>query len=68
MSLLPESKTHLFGVRMPREGEYMGRRLSLPFFCQANRDAVMQGPLGKYEPITAGEYLTRRINANFAKK
>ncbi|NNU50709.1 isopenicillin N synthase family oxygenase [Rhizobium sp. WYCCWR 11279] len=58
----------LHRVRMPRENEYMGRRLSLPFFCQANRDAVIEGPLGKYEAITAGEYLTRRINANFAKK
>jgi isopenicillin N synthase-like dioxygenase len=58
----------LHRVRMPRPGEYLGRRLSLPFFCQANKDAVMQGPLGKYEAITAGDYLTRRINANFAKK
>ncbi|WP_108258054.1 isopenicillin N synthase family dioxygenase [Mangrovicoccus ximenensis] len=56
----------LHRVRMPAPGEYMGRRLSLPFFCQANRDAVMQGPLGKYEPMTAGDYLTMRINANFA--
>ncbi|MDS9469406.1 2-oxoglutarate and iron-dependent oxygenase domain-containing protein [Paracoccus sp. MBLB3053] len=56
----------LHRVRMPREGEYMGRRLSLPFFCQANRDALMVGPLGKYEPMTAGDYLTMRINANFA--
>ncbi|WP_420360064.1 isopenicillin N synthase family dioxygenase [Agrobacterium vitis] len=58
----------LHRVRMPRPGEYLGRRLSLPFFCQANRDAVMQGPLGKYEAITAGDYLTQRINANFARK
>ncbi|WP_172328502.1 isopenicillin N synthase family oxygenase [Mangrovicoccus sp. HB161399] len=56
----------LHRVRMPEPGEYMGRRLSLPFFCQANRDAVMQGPLGKYAPMTAGDYLTMRINANFA--
>ncbi|WP_420360241.1 isopenicillin N synthase family dioxygenase [Agrobacterium vitis] len=58
----------LHRVRMPRPGEYLGRRLSLPFFCQANRDAVIQGPLGKYEAITAGDYLTQRINANFARK
>ncbi|MCC8983493.1 isopenicillin N synthase family dioxygenase [Bradyrhizobium acaciae] len=57
----------LHRVRMPRADEYLGRRLSLPFFCQANRDAVMQGPLGKYPPITAGDYLTMRISANFAK-
>jgi isopenicillin N synthase-like dioxygenase len=58
----------LHRVRMPNPGEYLGRRLSLPFFCQANRDALMVGPLGKYEAMTAGDYLTMRINANFAKK
>ena len=56
----------LHRVRMPRPGEYMGRRLSLPFFCQANRDVVIRGPLGKYAPMTAGDYLNMRINANFA--
>lgn len=56
----------LHRVRMPRPGEYMGRRLSLPFFCQANRDVVIKGPLGKYAPMTAGDYLLARINANFA--
>ncbi|AJE47806.1 isopenicillin N synthase family dioxygenase [Celeribacter indicus] len=58
----------LHRVRMPREGEYMGRRLSLPFFCQANRDVLMEGPLGKYPPMTAGDYLDMRIKANFARK
>jgi isopenicillin N synthase-like dioxygenase len=57
----------LHRVRMPRPDEYLGPRLSLPFFCQANKDAVIQGPLGKYEPITAHDYLQKRIAANFAK-
>lgn len=61
-------KSTLHRVRMPKPGEYMGRRLSLPFFCQANRDVVIEGPSKKYEPITAGDYLNMRINANFSKQ
>jgi isopenicillin N synthase-like dioxygenase len=56
----------LHRVRMPRAGEYHGKRLSIPFFCQANRDVMIEGPLGKYAPITAAEYLSQRIAANFA--
>ena len=56
----------LHRVRMPYEHEYQGSRYSLPFFCQANKDAVIQGPAHKYEPITAHDYLQRRIAANFA--
>lgn len=56
----------LHRVRMPREGEYQGKRLSIPFFCQANRDVLIEGPEGKYAPITAAEYLRQRIAANFA--
>ena len=43
----------LHRVRMPRPGEYLGPRLSLPFFCQANKDAIIQGPGKKYSPVTA---------------
>jgi isopenicillin N synthase-like dioxygenase len=57
----------LHRVRMPREDEYLGSRYSLPFFCQANMDAVIQGPGKTYPPITAHEYLQQRIAANFAK-
>jgi isopenicillin N synthase-like dioxygenase len=57
----------LHRVRMPRSGEYLGPRLSLPFFCQANKDAIIQGPGKKYAPITARDYLQQRIAANFAK-
>lgn len=54
----------LHRVRMPRENEYLGSRYSLPFFCQANKDAVIQGPGKKYDPITAHDYLQLRIAAN----
>ncbi|MCZ2497847.1 isopenicillin N synthase family oxygenase [Xylophilus sp. Kf1] len=52
-------------VKNPLPGEYMGARYSLAFFCQANRDAVIQSPSGKYPDITAGDYLNQRIAANF---
>ena len=54
----------LHRVRMPRQDEYLGPRYSLPFFCQANKDAVIQGPDKKYEPITAADYLYQRVTAN----
>ena len=56
----------LHRVRMPRADEYLGPRYSLPFFCQANKDAVIQGPGKKYAPITAHDYLQQRIAANYA--
>lgn len=54
----------LHRVRMPREDEYLGSRYSLPFFCQANRDAIIQGPGKVYPPITAHDYLVQRVTAN----
>jgi isopenicillin N synthase-like dioxygenase len=54
----------LHRVRMPAQNEYLGPRYSLPFFCQANKDAIIQGPGGKYAPISAGDYLQQRIAAN----
>ena len=59
-------KSTLHRVRMPKPDGYLGPRLSLPFFCQANRDVIIEGPEGKYAPITAAEYLRQRIAANFA--
>ncbi|MFT9095777.1 MAG: 2-oxoglutarate and iron-dependent oxygenase domain-containing protein [Gluconobacter cerinus] len=56
----------LHRVRMPQPGEYLGERLSIPFFCQANRDAIIQGPEKKYAPISAQNYLLERLKANFA--
>jgi isopenicillin N synthase-like dioxygenase len=57
----------LHRVRMPRTDEYLGPRYSIPFFCQANKDAVIQGPGKRYAPITAHDYLQQRIAANYAK-
>ncbi len=54
----------LHRVRMPRADEYLGPRYSLPFFCQANKDAIIQGPGKVYPPITAHDYLQERIRAN----
>jgi isopenicillin N synthase-like dioxygenase len=55
-------------VKNPVPGEYMGPRYSLAFFCQANTDALIESPSGKYPPITAGDYLAERVKANFSKK
>lgn len=55
-------------VRNPRPGEYNGPRYSLAFFCQANEDVVIQGPLGKYPPVSAKDYLAQRVSANFSGK
>lgn len=57
----------LHRVRMPRPHEYQGSRYSIAFFCQANKDAIIQGPQSRYEPITANDYLQQRIAANFAR-
>ena len=55
-------------VRNPLPHEYQGARYSLAFFCQANEDAVIEGPQKKYPPITGAEYLRQRISANFSNK
>lgn len=52
-------------VRMPRQDEYLGPRYSIPFFAQANRDSVLQGPEKRYPPITAADYIQSRLSANF---
>lgn len=52
-------------VKNPAADEYQGARYSLAYFAQANRDAVIAGPAGKYAPITAEEYLRQRVSANF---
>jgi isopenicillin N synthase-like dioxygenase len=57
----------LHRVRMPRPDEYLGSRYSLPFFCQANKDAIIEGPGKRYAPITAHDYLQQRIAANYGK-
>jgi isopenicillin N synthase-like dioxygenase len=54
-------------VRNPLPGEYMGGRYSIAFFCQANTDSIIESPAGKYPPITAGDYLSERMRANYAR-
>jgi isopenicillin N synthase-like dioxygenase len=56
----------LHRVRMPRPNEHLGARYSLAYFAQADRDALIEPPSGRYEPITAHDYLQQRIAANFA--
>lgn len=58
----------LHRVRMPKPEEPAGPRYSMAFFCQANKDQIIQGPERKYEPISARDYLLQRINANFSDK
>jgi isopenicillin N synthase-like dioxygenase len=52
-------------VRNPQPHEYQGSRYSLAFFCQANRDVMIESPSGKYAPISAEDYLHQRVAANF---
>lgn len=59
-------KSTLHRVRMPGIENAGQPRYSMAFFCQANQDKVIQGPQGKYPPITAEDYLQQRIAANFA--
>lgn len=54
-------------VRNPLPHEYQGARYSLAYFCQANREVVIEGPGRKYPAISAGDYLRQRVNANFAR-
>lgn len=58
----------LHRVRMPKPGEYDGPRYSIAFFAQANKDAMIVGPKGKYDPMSAGDYMQMRLSANFDKK
>ncbi len=61
-------KSTLHRVRMPRPHEGQHSRYSLAYFCQANKDMIIQGPQKLYEPISAADYLKLRINANFGEK
>ncbi|MGW0245670.1 isopenicillin N synthase family dioxygenase [Nocardia goodfellowii] len=52
-------------VRSPGAGEYQGERYSIAYFAQADRDAVIQGPGRTYPPVTAADFLTQRVRANY---
>ncbi len=58
-------KSTLHRVRMPSPKEVTAPRYSMAFFCQANKNIMIQGPEKQYPPISAKDYLTMRINANF---
>jgi isopenicillin N synthase-like dioxygenase len=61
-------KSNLHRVRQPRVDEYCGSRHSIAFFCQANKTQIIQGPAKRYHPISAADFLTQRIQANFVDK
>lgn len=61
-------KSTLHRVRAPRyDGtpESLKERYTVVYFAQANEDALLRGPLGRYPPITAGEYIKQRLQANY---
>lgn len=60
--------SNLHRVRMPKPDEYLGPRYSMAFFAQANKNIVLRGPLEKYEPMTAHDYIQMRIGANFTQR
>lgn len=59
-------KSTLHRVRMPHQDERHNPRYSMAFFCQANKNIIIQGPKKSYSPISAEDYLKMRIAANFA--
>lgn len=59
--------SNLHRVRMPKPEEYLGPRYSIAYFAQANKDVLLEGPEGKYEPMTAHDYIQMRLRANFDK-
>lgn len=56
---------------LPGGKELTKERFSIPFFVQADRDKVVQcapgleGDGAKYPPVSAGEYLHKRVMAAF---
>lgn len=60
-------QSNLHRVRMPKVGEYSGGRQSIAFFCQANKNVIIEGPAKKYPAITAEDFLNQRIQANFTQ-
>lgn len=60
-------KSTLHRVRGPRPGEPAVSRYSVAFFAQANKPVLIEPPGGTSEPMTAGDYLQMRVNANFVR-
>ncbi|KAK6909639.1 hypothetical protein I203_103660 [Kwoniella mangroviensis CBS 8507] len=74
-----ELKSTLHRVRAPPpradDGEMTRERYSIPYFCSADPERVIDALPGtysetrpkKYAPITSREYITMRMNATYAK-
>ncbi|RKF13734.1 isopenicillin N synthase family oxygenase [Alginatibacterium sediminis] len=58
-------KSTLHRVRMPNPDEGQKARHSIAFFCQANKNQMIQGPKKKYPAISAQDYIKQRLQANF---
>jgi isopenicillin N synthase-like dioxygenase len=58
-------KSTLHRVMMPQHIGAHPARYSMAFFCQANKDQLIESALDKYDSMTAAEYLRYRLSANF---
>ncbi|KAF3256955.1 hypothetical protein TWF217_004888 [Orbilia oligospora] len=68
MSLSDDRLKSLFHrVRNPRTGESQKARHSIAFFNQPIRSAMIQGPLKKYPPITARDFILDAARRNYAQ-
>lgn len=61
----------LHRVRMPRpdeiDGDQLDARHPIAYCARADRDAVIEGPSGTHQPITATDYVRQRIAANLTR-
>ncbi|KAK6359742.1 hypothetical protein TWF696_000881 [Orbilia brochopaga] len=68
MSLSDDRLKSLFHrVRNPRAGESRKARHSIAYFNQPMRSAVIQGPLKKYPPIAAKDFILDAARRNYAQ-
>jgi isopenicillin N synthase-like dioxygenase len=54
-------------LKSPGPGDDRSARYSIAFFARADRDVVIEGPAGRYPPITAADYIQQRVTANFVR-
>ncbi|KAL7422068.1 hypothetical protein Q5752_003843 [Cryptotrichosporon argae] len=62
--------------RRPEHGDMTPERFSIPYFCSANKDKVIDALPGswnetkpkKYEPIKAGDYVNMRLRATYVER
>ncbi|EWC46555.1 hypothetical protein DRE_04278 [Drechslerella stenobrocha 248] len=68
MSLSDDRLKSLFHrVRNPRFGESRKARHSIAYFNQPMRSAIIQGPLKKYPPISAKDFILDASKRNYAQ-